>query len=283
MSAFADYEGDVPGAAVLVIRDGVVVTRSACGYADLEARVPVTPATNFRLASITKQFTAAAILELGLAHDPSIQQLLTHTSGLIDYEDVLDSDWQVDDRDVPRLIEGHPRYFAPGTSYRYSNTGYALLALIIERESGMSFADFLRTRIFEPLGMQATTVGPATNRAYGYSLVNGLWTRTDQDRTSATRGDGGIYSSIDDLAKWLAALDRGLYAEAMIPRTQTDDPQTQYGYGWRITGDTIWFRRVDRLPRRARARAAYAQCGRAPHEPQRAGAVRARQTNTRAD
>ena len=186
MNPLADYEGEVPGAALLVIRDGEVVTREACGFADLESRVPVTPSTNFRLDSITKQFTAAAILELGLEHDPLIRQLLTHTSGLVDYEDVLDSDEQVDDTAIPRLIDGHPRYFEPGTAFRYSNTGYTLLTLIIERKSGMSFGDFLRTRIFEPLGMHDTTVGPGSNRAYGYSLL----VEDRQDCLSSTKAHG---------------------------------------------------------------------------------------------
>ncbi|HEY0660863.1 MAG TPA: serine hydrolase domain-containing protein [Lysobacter sp.] len=269
-----DYAGNGPGASVLVVRDGVPLIRSAYGLADIEAGIAATPATNYRLASVTKQFTAAAILLLaedgGLHLDdrvrewlPSlpraaeaitIRQLLTHTAGLIDYEDVMPDEvaGQLHDADVLRLLESQDRtYFTPGSSYRYSNSGYALLALIAERASGQSFASLLRDRIFLPLGMRDTVafelgVSTVANRAYGYSGKKGAWTRTDQSPTSAVLGDGGIYSSIDDLARWDAALydDRLLKADsrrlAFTPATPTDDPEVAYGFGWRITGETLW-------------------------------------------
>ena len=173
----ADYAGDVPGASVLVVRDGEIVVRRAWGLADVDKGVPASPATNYRLASVSKQFTAAAIL---------------------------------------------------------------LLA-----EDGR-----LRLDIFLPLGMDATLARvdegpPVAHRAYGHG-EDGAWRRTDQSPTSAVLGDGGIYSSIDDLAKWDAALydDRLLSAEsrrlAFAPHVATDDPAVRYGYGWRITGDTLW-------------------------------------------
>jgi len=184
----------------------------------------------------------------------TLKHLLTHTSGVIDYEDLMaeDATEQVHDADVLRLLESQDHgYFAPGTSYRYSNSGYALLALIVEKASGSRYADFLRERIFAPLGMDHTVayeqgVSEVANRAYGYSLIDGRWQRTDQSSTSAVLGDGGIYSSIEDLAKWDAALydDRLLDARsrklAFTPWTKTDDPQVEYGYGWRITGETVW-------------------------------------------
>jgi CubicO group peptidase (beta-lactamase class C family) len=268
------YTGAVPGAAVLVLRDGVAVFRRAYGLADLEQQVAATPATNYRLASLTKQFTAAAVLALSedgrLALDdpvrkwlPSlppaadavtIRQLLTHTSGLIDYEDLIppETTQQVHDADVLHLLESQNRtYFAPGTSYRYSNSGYALLALIVARASGEDFASFLHARIFLPLGMRNTVayeagVSTVAERAFGYSEERGAWRRTDQSVTSAVLGDGGVYSSIDDLAKWDAALydERLLSARslrlAFTPATATDDPAVRYGFGWRITGETLW-------------------------------------------
>ncbi|HEX6643010.1 MAG TPA: serine hydrolase domain-containing protein [Thermoanaerobaculia bacterium] len=251
-----EYDGDVPGASLLVMQDGEPIVRRAYGLADVEGGVAATTATNYRLASITKQFTAAAILRLGLpldadarewlptlAHAITIRQLLTHTSGLIDYEDVIPADTteQLRDADVLRLIESRETYFAPGTSYRYSNSGYALLALIVERASGISFASWLQEQIFTPLGMNATVAGlPSSDRAYGHSLIDGRWTRTDQNLTSAVLGDGGIYSSIDDLAKWDAALYDELYAPAFVPRTKTDDANVMYGFGWRISGEMVW-------------------------------------------
>ncbi len=285
-----DYTGAVPGAAVLVVKDGEVVVRRGTGLADLEAGTAVTPQTHFRLASVSKQFTAAAVLLLAqdgrLALDdpaskwlPSLppatrgvtlRHLLTHSSGVIDYEDLMapEATEQVHDADVLRLLEGEDRlYFPPGTGYRYSNSGYALLALIVEKASGQRHADFLRTRIFEPLGMTAVAyeqgISTVPHRAYGYSAEDGRWIRTDQSSTSAVLGDGGIYASIDDLAKWDAALydDRllsgAVRTDAFALHTPIHDETdvAGYGYGWRIgkggsagalwhSGETIGFRNV---------------------------------------
>ena len=183
----------------------------------------------------------------------TIRHLLSHTGGLIDYEEfVADDAPQVHDADVLRLLSRQDRtYFKPGSGYRYSNSGYALLALIVERASGQRFAAFLHDRIFEPLGMNPpshsrTACRPCRVRAYGYSAAGDSWARTDQSSTSAVLGDGGIYSSIDDLAKWDAALydDRLLREEsrelAFTPATHTDNPSVDYGFGWRITGETLW-------------------------------------------
>jgi CubicO group peptidase (beta-lactamase class C family) len=269
-----DYTGDVPGASVLVLRDGEAVVRAGYGLADMEARTPATATTNYRLASVTKQFTAASILLLAeddrlklddrarkwlpslpkAAESITIRHLLTHTSGLIDYEDVIPETFkpQLHDADVLRLLESQDRtYFKPGSSYRYSNSGYALLALIVERASGRTFATFLRERIFQPLGMSNTVayeegISTVSTRAFGHTEEQGRWNRTDQSQTSAVLGDGGIYSSIDDLAKWDAALYDGRLLRpsslqaAFTPATSTDDPEVEYGFGWRITGETLW-------------------------------------------
>lgn len=268
------YAGDVPGASVLVLRDGKAIVRKSYGLADVEQRVAATPATNYRLASVTKQFTAAAILLLmqdgKLSLDdrvrkwlPSlpdtddaitIRHLLTHTGGLIDYEDIMPADqaWQLRDIDVLHLLEKERKlYFTPGSDYRYSNGGYAMLALIVEKASGGTFQDFLTKRIFEPLGMRSTLAyvwegPPVPNRALGYTFAEGKWRRLDQSPTSGVLGDGGVYSSIDDLARWDAALydDRLLSTAsrklAFTPWTKTDDPDVRYGFGWRITGETLW-------------------------------------------
>jgi len=268
------YQGEVPGASVLVSHNAREIVHRCYGCADLERRTTVTPATNFRLASITKQFTAAAILLLAqegrlalddTAHQwlpslPSsvrritIRQLLAHTSGLIDYEELIPTTWthQLHDEDVLRLIEAQNRsYFPPGSAYRYSNGGYALLSLIVARAAGASFASFLRDRIFLPLGMRGSLayeegVSSVTRRAFGYSLHEGRWVRTDQSLTSAILGDGGIYSSSEDLVKWDAALYApGVFTAeslqlAFSAATPTDDPCVHYALGWRITGETVW-------------------------------------------
>ncbi|HET7162015.1 MAG TPA: serine hydrolase domain-containing protein, partial [Rhodanobacteraceae bacterium] len=221
------YAGDVPGASLLVVKDGKPVVKRGYGYANLEEHTKAGPETDYRLASVTKQFTAASILllkqdgKLKLS-DPirkylpelpasdariTIENLLTHTSGLIDYEDLIPSTQttQIDDNDVLRMIALQDHlYFQPGSAHRYSNGGYVLLGLIVQRVSGMDLADFMKQRIFQPLGMDHTLMfehhrGPKpASRAYGYSLIDGKWTRTDQSVTSATRGDGGIYSNIQD-------------------------------------------------------------------------------------
>jgi CubicO group peptidase (beta-lactamase class C family) len=156
--------------------------------------------------------------------------------------------------------------FAPGSAYRYSNSGYVLLGLVVARASNRDFPAFLHERNFQPLGMGAMARvdggPPVPHRAYGYSETGGGWTRTDQGPTSATLGDGGIYASIDDLAQWDAALGddrllredlRALLFAAHMP---TDEPDVDaYGYGWRLhagahgplqwhSGESIGFRNV---------------------------------------
>jgi len=268
------YDGNVPGASLLVVRDGKSVVRRSYGRSNLEDHVAATPETNYRLASVTKQFTAAAILLLvqdgkislndrlkkwlpslpSAVDSVTITHLLTHTSGIVDYEDLIPDGTvaQLHDADVLRLLESRDSaYFKAGTSYRYSNSGYSLLSLIVARASGKTFATFLRERIFTPLGMTHTLAyeeGTSTvlNRAFGYTMKDGAWTRKDQSTTSAVLGDGGIYSSIDDLAKWDAALyDSRLLSDdsrrlAFTPHTATDEADVKYGFGWRITGETLW-------------------------------------------
>jgi len=269
------YNSTVAGASLIVVKDGKAVVRRGFGYANLEEHTKAGPETNYRLASMSKQFTATCILLLKQdgklrLEDPlrkwlpelppsdgkiTIRNLLTHTSGLIDYEDLIPADRtaQIDDNDVLRMIAAQNRlYFEPGSAHRYSNGAFVLLGLIVERASGMGLADFMNKRIFQPLGMEHTLMyehgrGPeVVNRAYGYTEANGKWTRTDQSVTSATRGDGGIYSSVDDLAKWDAALytDKLLNAEsrrlAFTPTEPIADPDVDFGFGWRLSGNTVW-------------------------------------------
>lgn len=280
------FEGDVPGMSVLLLVDGNAVYARSLGMADLERSAAVTIATSFRLASLTKQFTAAAILRLA-AHGAltlstpiasffectpafwqqiSIHHLLTHTSGLVDYEELIlpDDTIQMCDRDVLDRVQRVERgYTEPGAAFRYSNTGYCLLALIIERVAAQPFAAFLREQVFTPAGMHFATVyqgeGSAiSRRAYGYSLRDGVFVRTDQNRTSATQGDGGVYGSIIDLERWDAALasdtvlPEAWRAVMFTPHVATPSGD-HYGYGWFLTdmhgeraayhtGETIGFR-----------------------------------------
>jgi CubicO group peptidase (beta-lactamase class C family) len=280
------YDGDVPGASLLVLEGGEAIVRRGYGRSDLEAGVEAGPSTDYRLASVSKQFTAAAVLLLQQdgklsVEDPArkwlpelppaaeaitLRHLLTHTSGLVDYEDLMGEDWQGQIRDagVLELLSKENRlYFPPGSAYRYSNSAYALLSLVVERASGMAYPDFLQARIFGPLGMHDTLAYVAggrepPHRAWGYTQVESGradggapdpgWSRTDQSTTSAVLGDGGIYSSIDDLARWDAALyDDRLLSDAsrklaFSPHVEVtgEGYEAQYGFGWRITGGTLW-------------------------------------------
>ena len=275
------YDGDAPGASLLVLKDGEAVVRRGYGRSELEQGVEAGPATNYRLASVSKQFTAAAILLLAqdgtlsiddrarrwlpslpaAADAITLRHLLTHTSGLLDYEDLMAEphEGQIRDAGVLALLERENRLaFPAGSAYRYSNSGYAQLALVVERASGMDYPAFLRSRIFVPLGMHDTVAYVAgsadvSNRAWGYSDVDGTvpverWQRTDQSSTSAVLGDGGIYSNTHDLARWDAALDddrllsdasRALAFGKQV-EVAGEGAATHYGFGWRITGDTRW-------------------------------------------
>lgn len=270
------YDGDVPGVSLLVLKDGKAVLSRGYGRSDLTRGTEAGPATDYRLASVTKQFTAAAILLLAqdgkLSIDdpvkrwlPSLPQvadgitlhhLLDHTSGVLNYEDLMPEPYagQISDAGVLALLEKENRlYFPPGSRYRYSNSGYALLALVAERASGMSFADHVRTRIFQPLGMRNTQAyvagGPQVpHRAWGYSKTCDGWTRTDQNAYSAVLGDGGIYSNVADMARWDAALyDDRLLSDASRALAFGHQAQvsgtpeaTYYGFGWRVAGDRLW-------------------------------------------
>jgi CubicO group peptidase (beta-lactamase class C family) len=298
-SLFTAYSGtNVPGASVVVISGGRVVVRRAYGMADLERRVAATPETDYRLASVSKQFTAMAVMLLAeggkLRYDQpvgdfvpelpaasrsvTVRHLLNHTSGLWDYEDLVPESRtaQLDDRDVLELLASKDSlYFSPGSQYRYSNSGYVLLGIIVARVSGMTFPEFLHTRIFRALGMGATVAhveGSDTvpRRAYGYSPRGGAFVQTDQSVTSATLGDGGIYTNVDDMTRWDQALDGGSTAlvDAATLELATTPPQlpagadTQYGFGWfvdryrgekrwRHTGETSGFRNaIQRFPGR---------------------------------
>jgi len=172
---FASYNGKAtPGAVVMVIKNGKPIFKKAYGVANLEEKTSITTKTNFRLASMTKQFTAMRIMKLvqsgRLGYERTLQQifpsfpaygrgitirhLLQHTSGLVAYEDLIPdtTTMQVHDQDVLRMMMAQDStYFPPGAQYRYSNSGYAVLAMIVEKVSGKSFAKFLQENIFKPL------------------------------------------------------------------------------------------------------------------------------------
>jgi CubicO group peptidase (beta-lactamase class C family) len=300
--------GNAPGAAVLVVHNGKAVFRRGYGVADLRTLAPIDSRTNFRLASFTKQFTAACIMLLArdgkLRYDDhltdffpefpaygkaiTVRNLLNHTSGLPDYEDLLMKQYpdtppekvpQIHDAGVLKLLEQQSNgVFAPGSRWEYSNSGYAVLAMIVEKVSGKSFGQFLRERIFAPLEMKNTVAyekgkNEVAHRAYGHSKEENGWHETDQSPTSAVLGDGGIYSSLDDLEKWDRALREHtlLSAEEMEPALMPvqptggpaklpEGPSVSYGFGWFLDpyrghgrmshdGETVGFRTtIQRFP-----------------------------------
>jgi CubicO group peptidase (beta-lactamase class C family) len=232
-----------PGAAVLVEKDGNVIFEKGYGVRELRAHTKIDLQTNFRLASVTKQFTAMAIMLLihdGKLHydDPltdifpefpaygksiTVRNLLTHTSGLPDYAEIMEQQeksggprWspehQIQDQEVLALLESQPAgRFPPGTRWEYSNSGYVVLGLIARKASGMPYGDFLERRIFTRLKMKHTVVyekdkNTIRGRAYGHSKENDRLVETDQSSTSATLGDGGIYCNVEDMAKWAEGL-----------------------------------------------------------------------------
>lgn len=269
-STFAAYaQPGAPGAALLIVNDTSVRIRT-WGVADVESGAPVTAESDFRLASLTKQFTAAAILLLAkdgqlslddpitdrlvgmreYAHSIRVKHLLSHTSGVWDYEDfVPDTMPPVHDVDVPGLVaRADSLYFAPGSKYAYSNSGYALLALTVERASGKSFPAFLHERVFAPLGMTGSVAhveGQDTvpHRAYGASQREGKWVTTDQSNTSAVLGDGGVYTNVTDLSRWVRALfiaplpGADLQQRAWTPFTLNDGSLGPYGFGYFVDRD----------------------------------------------
>jgi len=197
------------------------------------------------------------------------EHLLYHTSGLRDYFSLIPDNVteQIHDDDVLNMMmEQTSTYFMPGSEYQYSNSGYAVLAMIVEQVSGLSFANFLSENIFIPLNMAGSIafeegISTVPSRAYGYSYSGDHYVMNDQSLTSAVLGDGGIYTSIDDLFKW----DQGLYTNSILPQdilqevftsgTLSNGAETGYGFGWVLdtyrnrnraghTGSTRGFRNV---------------------------------------
>src|SRR5216117_1499197 len=289
---------DAPGLAALVRKNSRTVFERAYGVRDLRSKAKIDAHTNFRLASFTKQFTAMAIMLLvhdgKLRYDQTLTQLfpdfpadgstitvrnlLNHTSGLPDYEDLMDAaekikgpvwtpEKQIQDNAVLELLEKQKTgKFAPGTSWWYSNSGYVVLGLIVA-----------------PLKMNHTLVlqkgkNEVVNRAFGHSKDGSALRETDQSSTSATLGDGGIYSNLEDLAKWDDALrnhtllNEKEFQAALTPVKLTDGSEAHwpkepdennlhpgkpvsYGFGWFLdpyqghsrmwhTGGTMGFRTV---------------------------------------
>lgn len=262
------YKASDPGATVIVTRDGKTVLRKAYGSANVAAKIPMRADTSLRLGSITKQFTATAILLLVdqgklAVSDPitkflpdypthgkliTIEHLLTHTSGIVSYTSKPDFGvTSLRDVTVQQMIDSFkndPLEFDPGTRYAYSNSGYFLLGAIIEKVSGMSYAKFVEQRIFVPLGMtQSAYEGyerAPTMRAVGHTMTPSGFAPSAPLSMSQPYAAGSLVSNVDDLARWDAAIASGKllkpasWARAFTPYKLADGKSTDYGYGWAV-------------------------------------------------
>lgn len=262
------FKADAPGATVIVVKDGKPVLRKAYGMADTAKGVKMTPEMAMRLGSITKQFTAAAILLLqeegklsvddditkhlpdypGKGKKITIEHLLTHTSGIPSYTGKSGYvQTMAQDMTVAQMIDSFkndPLEFEPGSRYRYNNSGYFLLGAIIEKISGQSYAGFLEQRIFKPLGMHDTYYEGLGNSkapvAAGHSRGEKGFGPARPLSMTQPYAAGALVSTVDDLARWDAAIGAGRllkpasWQRAFMPYRLSDGKATEYGYGWDI-------------------------------------------------
>lgn len=244
-----------------IAKGGKVVFSKGYGMANFELDVPNTPQTKFRLGSITKQFTAMAIMQLqekGLlsVDDPitkyfpdykaaekvTIHHLLSHTGGIYNFTSGSDYQKMMRVNSPPDQIfaafKDKPLDFEPGAKWNYSNSGYILLGMIIEKVSGKSYEAYLKENIFQPLNMANTgydhTDMLLKNRAAGYEVKMGAITNTDFLDMSIPFSAGALYSTVEDLYLW----DRALYTEKLVKKATLEKIYTpvknNYGYGWGI-------------------------------------------------
>lgn len=255
----------LPGLSLAVVRGDKVILTRGFGFADLEKKSPVTPETAFEVGSITKQFTAAAIMllvEEGRLHldDPilpyldgaseswrniTIRHLLTHTSGIGDHtgDPVLKEKRKtqfLDPKDVLLVMGAKKLEFQPGEKHSYSNTNYFLLGLIVTKVSGQPYSRFMEERIFKPLGMTSTRL---TDGKAAPDLAQGYKTSGAKVDYIHSTSEGGLISTVLDLAKWVMALDAGKVVrkeslgQMLTPLTLNNGNHVGYGFGWIINTD----------------------------------------------
>lgn len=262
------YKPNDPGAAVIIVKSGEVIYRNGVGMANLELGVPIEPDMVFRVGSVTKQFTAVAILMLmeqdrltlddpitrflpdypTQGHTITIRHLLTHTAGIKSYTDM--PEWQallgrdLSPQELIDLFKNQPMQFMPGEQWAYTNSGYVLLGAIIEDLSGHAFEQFLQTHIFDPLGMKHTCYDHhdkiIPRRASGYAAFEGSFVNAPYLSMTHPYAAGALVSSVDDLAKWDAALytaqllKQSTLQQAFVPHRLLNGTSTNYGFGWTI-------------------------------------------------
>ncbi|XMB86386.1 serine hydrolase domain-containing protein [Mycoplasmatota bacterium WC44] len=269
------YDSIGPGIAIMAIKNGDIKYRRELGLACIEHNIKVNSNTAFNIASITKQFTGFAIMLLSqnnllnyddllisylpeLKHysDVTIRNLLNNTSGIENYYDILSrkriSPYLITNSEVLDLLIESKLLFTPGTMFDYSNSNYVLLSIIVERVSKRSFIQYIKEEIFVRLGMNNSYIldenqSVIPNRAYGYKKDESF---ICDDLEALTVGDGGIYSTLDDLYLWAEALNggrlitKGNLQLAFTPALGKNGEKLEedYGFGWSIDFDTskVW-------------------------------------------
>jgi len=255
-----------PSVGVAVVRDGKVIVAKGYGLTDVAAGTKADENTGFQIASVTKQFTAAGIMLLveegkiklddplskHVADVPqkwdavTIRQLLNQVSGIPNYTagGKLVSDKTYTKPEIVGLVRDVPMSFDPGTRWEYSNTNYFLLGMVIEKVSGKSYPDYMRDRIFKPLGMDSSVINTSglaiRNAAAGHIFANGKWEKSGNDDPSQPFAAGAIVSTPTDMGKWAAAVSEGKlpkkssWDEAFAPAKLSDGKLTNYGFGWEV-------------------------------------------------
>jgi CubicO group peptidase (beta-lactamase class C family) len=255
----------IPGLALAVVKDGKVIKAKGYGFANLEWKVPVSPTTLFQTGSVGKQFTAAGVMllveevKINLEDpirkyfpdgpetwkDIRIRHLLTHTSGIKDYESEVPVNLHENTpvEEMVRRAYKLPLNFAPGDDWRYSNTNYVILGVVIQKVTGKFYGDFLQERIFKPLEMTSTRIisdrDIIPQRAAGYEKVGSALKNQDYVAPNYnTTADGALYTTVLDMAKW----DASLYTNRILKQSSLDQSWTpvklnngkthDYGFGW---------------------------------------------------
>jgi CubicO group peptidase (beta-lactamase class C family) len=256
---------------VLIAEHGRPIVRIAVGLADRQWKVPMTPDTVFRIGSTTKQLTAAAILQLAeqgklSLDDPisrycdapsawadvTLRMLLDHTSGIHDYTRIngfIRTSGRLDlkPEEFVALVRDMPMDFAPGSQFRYDNTGYALLGLVIEKVSGQPYDQYLADKLLRPLSMDHTAYDRSdeivAKRASGYWLVDGFWRNARIMTTASTYASGGLRATADDLLAWDQALHAGKVVNRQSLEAMFSDRGHGYGFGAFVetrNGHRLW-------------------------------------------
>lgn len=263
------FKPNEPGVSILIAKHGQIVYEKAFGSANVELNVPMQLDMVFRIGSITKQFTAIGILQLAeqgkislqdsvqkyikafpsKGYKITIENLLTHTSGIIDYTSIDDPDPYIERRDfTPQSLinyfKNEPLQFSPGTKFSYSNSNYVLLAYIVEIVSGKPYHEYMKENVLQPAGLTNTfyadenTIVPG--RVAGYTRHRGFYENCDYQTISLGYGCGDLLSTVEDLYKWNNALlanklvKKETLEKAFTPFTLKNGTHTTYGYGWFI-------------------------------------------------